>query len=135
MLGFTRKGALHTGCVHCTFRVVSVVEVQHAFRTPLRGHDALDRVESLLATDGRWAVMSRRSDHVVATRPRPSKWARPFSQTSDASVTLWLTEDEVPASGAVIMVSAVLDTSRRQHRRELDRLATYFEGFGLRFNS
>jgi hypothetical protein len=113
---------------------VSVVEVQHAFRTPLRGHDALDRVESLLAADGRWAVMSRRDDHVVATRPRPSKWTRPFSPTSDASVTLWIAEDEEPASGAVIRVSAVLDTSRRQHTKELNRLATYFEGFGLRFN-
>ncbi|WP_426517350.1 hypothetical protein ACPPVQ_00065 [Diaminobutyricibacter sp. McL0618] len=114
---------------------MSVVEVQHAFRTPLCGHEALDRVESLLTTDGRWAVMARRSDHVVATRPRPSKWTRPFSQTSDASVTLWITDDEEPASGAVIMVSAVLDTSRRQHVKELNRLASYFEGFGLRFNA
>jgi len=112
---------------------VSVVEVQHAFRTPLSGHDALDRVESLLAADGRWAVMSRRSDHVVATRPRPSKWTRPFSQTSDASVTLWVADDEV-SPGAVIRVAAVLDTSPRKHGRELDRLASYFEGFGLRFN-
>ncbi|WP_345762702.1 hypothetical protein [Diaminobutyricibacter sp. McL0608] len=114
---------------------MSVVEVQHAFRTPLRAHEALDRVESLLTLDGRWAVMSRRSDHVVATRPRPSKWTRPFSQTSDASVTLWITEADEPTSGAVIMVSAVLDTSRRQHSKELNRLATYFEGFGLRFNT
>ncbi len=114
---------------------MSVVEVQHAFRTPLCGPEALDRVESLLTTDGRWAVMARRSDHVVATRPRPSKWTRPFSQTSDASVTLWITDDEEPASGAVIMVSAVLDTSRRQHVKELNRLASYFEGFGLRFNA
>ena len=97
--------------------------------------------------------MSRRSDHVVATRPRPSKWTRPFSSTSDASVTLWIaddlrnpddlrntddlgnTDDAEPAAGAVVMLAAVLDTSRRQHRKELNRLATYFEGFGLRFNS
>ena len=113
---------------------MSVVEVQHAFRTPLCGHDALDRVEVLLESDGRWAVMSRRSDHVVATRPRPSKWRRPFSQTSDASVTLWVADTEETPAGAVVRVAAVLDTSPRQHVRELNRLASYFEGFGLRFN-
>ncbi|NEN05278.1 hypothetical protein G3T36_05280 [Diaminobutyricibacter tongyongensis] len=113
---------------------MSVVEVQHAFRTPLPPHDALDRVESLLEADGRWAVMSRRSDHVVATRcARPSKWTRPFSQVPDASVTLWVADDE-SETGAVVRVAAVLDTSPRKHDRELDRLASYFEGFGLRFN-
>ncbi len=128
-------GALHTVCPHGTFWFVAVVEVQHAFRTPLCGHDALDRVELLLESDQRWAVMSRRSDHVVATRPRPSKWVHPFSPTSDASVTLWVADDEETPSGAVVRVSAVLDTSARQHGKELNRLAAYFEGFGLRFNS
>jgi hypothetical protein len=51
-------------------------------------------------------------------------------------VTLWVSdadEDETP-TGAVIRVAAVVDTSPRAHGRELDRLSSYFEGFGLRFN-
>lgn len=112
---------------------MSVVEVQHAFRTALCGPDALDRVETLLEADGRWAVMARRSDHIVATRPRPTGWSRALRQTPDASVTLWVADDET-ATGAVIRVAAVLDTSPRNHGRELNRLASYFEGFGLRFN-
>jgi hypothetical protein len=42
--------------------------------------------------------------------------------------------DDETATGAVIRVAAVLDTRRRRSGRELDRLASYFEGFGLRFN-
>lgn len=101
------------------------------------GTDALDRVELLLNNDGRWKVTSRRTDHVVATLSRPSRWAHPFSRNTEASATLWIVEgdDTAPLEGVLIGVSAILDTSRWARLREQNRLTSYFHGLAGRVSS